>query len=83
MNTITNESITEKVIEFACDQVGASSEDVSIDTNFVADLGFDSLDVAEFSMRVEDEFDIEIPQEKAEEITTVGKAVQMIHGAIS
>ena len=65
----------EKVI---VDQLGVDEDDVTMDANFVDDLGADSLDIVELIMGLETEFDIEIPDEDAEKIATVGDAVNYI-----
>ena len=54
------------------------TEEVAIDTNFVDDLGADSLDVFQIVMGIEEEFDIEIPAEEVEQIVSVGDAVEKI-----
>jgi acyl carrier protein len=60
------------------EQLGVDEEEVTPDASFVDDLGADSLDTVELVMAFEEEFDIEIPDEDAEKITTVGDAVQYI-----
>lgn len=68
----------EKVKGVVVAQLGVSEEEVTPDAKFVEDLGADSLDVVELVMRLEDEFDIEIPEEDAEKIQTVKQAVEYI-----
>ena len=58
-------------------------EEITMDTTFMDDLGADSLDVFQIIMGIEEEFDIEIPAEKAEKITTVEEAVELIKGAMN
>ncbi len=58
-------------------------EEITMDTTFVDDLGADSLDVFQIIMGIEEEFDIEIPPEKAEKISTVEEAVELIKGALN
>jgi acyl carrier protein len=65
----------ESVIE---EQMGVDPSQITDDASFTEDLGADSLDLAELVMGFEEEFDIEIPDETAEEITTVGEAVEKI-----
>jgi acyl carrier protein len=60
------------------DQLDVNPEEVTPEASFVDDLGADSLDVVELVMGLEEEFDLEIPDEQAESITTVGSAVQYI-----
>lgn len=68
----------EKVKSVIVDQLGVDEDDVTMDANFVDDLGADSLDIVELIMGLETEFDIEIPDEDAEKIATVGDAVNYI-----
>jgi acyl carrier protein len=60
------------------DQLDVNPDEVTPEASFVDDLGADSLDVVELVMGLEEEFDLEIPDEQAESITTVGSAVQYI-----
>ncbi len=59
------------------------AEDITSATTFVDDLGADSLDIFQIIMGIEEEFDIEIPQEAAENIVTVGDAVEQIKNALN
>ncbi len=68
-------SIEAKVKEIIVENLGVDSEKVTRDASFVEDLGADSLDTVELVMAFEEEFDIEIPDEDAEKLTTVGEAV--------
>src|SRR5687768_17831698 len=70
--------IQEKVIEIVCDQLGVSKDKVTPQTSFVNDLGADSLDTVELVMEFEEEFDINIPDEDAEKIQTVGDAIKYV-----
>ncbi len=83
MSTQTTETISQIVIEFAHNQVGIPIDQISHDSQFIADLGFDSLDAMEFLMHVEDEFNITIPDQESEIISTVRDAIQEIQEAIS
>ena len=58
-------------------------EEITADTTFVDDLGADSLDIFQIIMGLEEEFDIEIPNEEAEKIVTVGDAVEQIKNALN
>jgi acyl carrier protein len=71
-----------KVKEIIVDQLGIDEEEVTTDASFIDDLGADSLDIVELIMAFEEEFDIEIPDEDAEKITTVGEAVEYIESKI-
>lgn len=68
----------EKVKGVVVAQLGVAEDEVTPDAKFVEDLGADSLDVVELVMRLEDEFDIEIPEDDAEKIQTVREAVEYI-----
>jgi len=71
-------SVAERVIEIVADQLGVDKEKVTPETHFVNDLGADSLDTVELVMELEEEFDINIPDDAAEKIETVGQAIQFI-----
>jgi acyl carrier protein len=71
-------SIRDKVIDIVCEQMGASRDKVTNETSFINDLGADSLDTVELVMEFEDEFDLNIPDEDAEKIQTVGDAIAYI-----
>ena len=60
------------------DRLGVEEEEVTLEAHFVEDLGADSLDTVELVMALEEEFEIEIPDEDAEKILTVGKALDYI-----
>lgn len=68
----------EKVKNVLMEQLGVDESVITMDSSFVDDLGADSLDIVELIMGLETEFDIEIPDEDAEKITTVGDAVNYI-----
>ena len=71
-------SVEEKVKEIIVDQLGVDEKQVNPEASFVDDLGADSLDTVELVMALEEEFDIEIPDEDAEKIATVKNAVDYI-----
>ncbi len=71
-------SIEERVKEIITKQMDISKEQVTLETSFVNDLGADSLDTVELVMEFEDAFNINIPDEEAEKIQTVGDAVKYI-----
>jgi acyl carrier protein len=72
------ENIEERVINIVCEQLGTSREKINPQTSFINDLGADSLDTVELVMEFEDEFEINIPDEDAEKIQTVGDAIKYI-----
>ena len=67
-----------KVIELIVEQLDADSDNISDDDSFMDDLGADSLDTVELIMAFEEEFDIEIPDEDAENIRTVGDVIKYL-----
>ena len=71
-------SVEEKVKEIIVDQLGEDENQVNSEASFIDDLGADSLDTVELVMALEEEFDIEIPDEEAEKIATVQNAVDYI-----
>ena len=71
-------SVQERVIDIVAEQLGVDKEKVTPDTSFVNDLGADSLDTVELVMELEEEFDINIPDDAAEKIQTVGEAIGYI-----
>lgn len=70
--------VFEKVKEIVVEQLGVEEDEVTIESSFIDDLGADSLDIVELIMALEEEFDIEVPDEEAEKITTVGDVVEYI-----
>lgn len=68
----------EKIRDIICEVLNLEPDEVTMSTNIVEDLGADSLDVFQIIMAIEEEFEIEIPQEEAEKIKTVGDAVEAI-----
>ena len=70
--------VFEKVKEIIVSQLGVEEDEVTLESSFVDDLGADSLDMVEFVMVLEEEFDIEVPETDADKITTVGDAVEYI-----
>lgn len=71
-------TIEERVKKIVVEQLGVKEEDVNPAASFVDDLGADSLDTVELVMALEEEFDLEIPDEEAEKISTVQSAIDYI-----
>lgn len=74
-------SVKERVIDIVAEQLGVSKDQVTPETSFVNDLGADSLDTVELVMELEEAFDINIPDDAAEKIQTVGQAIDFIEKA--
>lgn len=73
-----SDAIEKRVSEIVMEQLGVSESDVKLEASFVDDLGADSLDTVELVMALEEEFDIEIPDEAAEKIATIQQAVNFV-----
>ncbi|HVZ81786.1 MAG TPA: acyl carrier protein [bacterium] len=76
-------AIEDKVKEIIVDQLGVEPDQVKPEASFIDDLGADSLDTVELVMAFEEEFDLEIPDEDAEKIKSVGDAINYIKGKAS
>ena len=72
----------EKLKNIIAEVLNVDADEITMDTTFVDDLGADSLDVFQIIMGIEEEFDIEIPNEEAEKIVSVGDAVEAIKNAV-
>ena len=72
------EEVQQKLKEIVMDRLNAEEEQIKPEASFVEDLGADSLDIVELIMGIEEEFDIEIPDEDAEKLTTVGEALTYV-----
>ncbi|MBO5744018.1 MAG: acyl carrier protein [Clostridia bacterium] len=70
--------VFEKIRKIIADQLGADETEITMESTFIEDLGADSLDVVELVMAIEDEFDMEIDEDEAEGISTVGDVVDYI-----
>ena len=73
----------DKLREIIAEVLNVDADEITMDTTFVDDLGADSLDVFQIIMGIEEEFDIEISNEDAEKIVSVGDAVEQIKKAVS
>ncbi len=74
-------SVEDRVVNIVAEQLGVEKDKIKRESNFVNDLGADSLDTVELVMELEEEFDINIPDESAEKIQTVGEAISHIEGS--
>lgn len=74
----TKDQIFEKVRAIIADQLGVEEEEVTMESSFIEDLGADSLDIVELIMALEEEFEIEVPDEDAEKLANVANAVDYI-----
>jgi acyl carrier protein len=73
----------EKLKKVIAEVLNVDPDEITMETTFMDDLGADSLDVFQIIMGIEEEFDIEIPAEKAEKISTVEEAVELIKSALN
>ncbi|MEM9481024.1 MAG: acyl carrier protein [Verrucomicrobiota bacterium] len=73
-------NIEEKVKEIIVEQLGVNPEQVTREAKFIEDLGADSLDTVELVMAFEEEFNVEVPDEEAEKLQTVGDVITYIEG---
>ena len=73
----------EKLQQIIAEVLNVEPDEITMDTTFVDDLGADSLDVFQIIMGIEDTFDIQIPEDAAEHITTVAEAVEQIKNALN
>ena len=71
-------SVSDKVFDIVAERMGEKRENISEQTSFITDLGADSLDQVELIMELEDQFDLNIPDEDAEKIETIGDAIKYI-----
>mgnify|MGYP001125230758 FL=1 len=72
-------AIEAKVKSIIADQLGVGEDEIKPESSFIEDLGADSLDIVELVMALEEEFEVEIPDEEAENIKTVGDAINYIN----
>ncbi len=75
---MSSEEVLEKVKEIIVEQLGVAESSITMEASFIDDLGADSLDIVEFIMALEEEFDIEIPDADAEKVVTVEDVVEYI-----
>jgi acyl carrier protein len=77
-NFMAEKSIEEKVKDIIVEQLGVNPEQVTPQASFIEDLGADSLDIVELVMAFEEEFSVEVPDEDAEKLQTVGDVIKYI-----
>ena len=77
---MASEAIENKVREIIAEQLGISEEEITMDSSFLDDLGADSLDIVELLMALEEEFSVDIPDEDAEKMRTVGDVANYLVG---
>ncbi len=75
---MSQDEIFEKVKDIIVEQLGVAENTVTLEASFIDDLGADSLDIVELVMAIEEEFDMEIPDEDAEKVVSVGDVVEYI-----
>lgn len=75
-------SVEQRVIDIVSEHFAYDKEKITRNTTFIEDIGADSLDIVEFVMELEEEFDIQIPDDQAEKIKTVGEAIDYIDAAV-
>ena len=75
-------ALEERVAEIIVEQLGISRNEVVVEASFIDDLGADSLDIVELVMAMEEEFNVEIPDEDAEKIQTIGAAIAYLKGKL-
>ncbi len=75
--------IKTKVIEIIVEELGVEASEVTEEASFIEDLGADSLDTVELIMKFEEEFDIDIADDDAEKLTTVGKVIEYLEANVN
>ncbi len=76
-------TVAERVTKIIVDKLGVEEKEVVKEANFINELGADSLDTVELIMEFEKEFDVSIPDEQAEKITTVGQAIDYLEAQVN
>lgn len=76
--TVNREAVEATVCRLAAEQAAVTVAEVTADTHLVHDLNFDSLAMVEFTMKIEDAFDVTIPDERAEQVKTIRDAVELL-----
>ncbi|MFM2242016.1 MAG: hypothetical protein RLZ97_871 [Verrucomicrobiota bacterium] len=79
---MSDKSIEDRVKDIIVEQLGVNADQVTPEAKFIEDLGADSLDTVELVMAFEEEFEIEVPDEEAEKLQSVGDVVTYVQGAL-
>lgn len=77
------QNVSERVMAIVSDLLSCDQDSLSLESDFVKDLGADSLDIVELVMELEEEFGISIPEEEADKVRTVGDAIEHIEAALN
>ncbi len=72
------DTLADRVIKLVAERAALPSEEIALDAHFIEDLNFDSLDLVEFTMEIEEEFDLTVPDEVADRIATVRQAIDEV-----
>ena len=78
---MAEKTIEQRVKDIICEQLGVEEDEISPDAKFIEDLGADSLDTVELVMALEEEFGIEVPDEQAEKLQSVGDVIKYVEDA--
>ena len=79
---VSRADVTSRIISLAADQVGVDPSTVGLATHFVNDLAFDSLDMVDFTMHLEEAFEVAVPDDDAPNLQTVGQVVEYVAGRL-
>ncbi len=77
-----DQDLDKRIIEIIAEQLGMDISEVQPDSTYIEDLGADSLDIVELIMAIEEEFEIEIPDEDAEKLLTVNQTIEYVTGKV-
>ena len=76
------DALADRVIKLVAQRTALPTEEIALDAHFVEDLNFDSLDLVEFTMEIEEEFDLTVPDEVADRIATVRQAINEVRQTV-
>ncbi len=83
IESMNRQDVIARLCQLAAEQAGVDASGVTSDTHLFNDLNYDSLDVVEFTMTIEDAFDVNIPDDAADGVKTVGHAADLLASALS